>query len=301
MTDAAVIAEGLGLRYAGHRALDGLTVSIPQGSLCALLGRNGAGKTTLLESCVGLRMPDAGRLRVLGREPRDPELRRDVGIMLQDGGIGATVTPRRLLSLLWRLHPQPWPVEDLLTRLDLVRIASREYRRLSGGEQQRLRLAAALIGRPRLLLLDEPAAGMDPPARDELATLLASLRDDGATIVMSTHLVDEAERIADHVVVIDQGRCIAAGPLAELRDPGARLTFRARPGLDVFELSRAAQGRPIREVAPGDYIVQGDVDAAALASIAAWLADVGSELRDVSSSGRGLAELFRDAIAGGEP
>ena len=210
-------------RYGDVVALAGLSWQAAQGAITAVLGRNGAGKTTSVGVCTGRLRPDAGSVTVLGEDPRraDAEWRARVGVMPQMAGSGAAgVYPsarvREVLCLYAAFAARPLPPDALLERLDLTGVAGTPWRRLSGGEQQRVSLALALVGRPELVFLDEPSAGLDLHARLSMWELLEELRASGVTVVLTTHTMEEAERLADHVVVIDQGRAVAAGTVAEL-------------------------------------------------------------------------------------
>jgi ABC-2 type transport system ATP-binding protein len=200
------------------RAVDGLSLAAPAGAITAVLGRNGAGKTTTVEACEGYRRPTAGSLRVLGRDPATDaaDLHARVGVMLQEGGVPGAATWPQALRHAAALYAHPHEPAALADRLELGSLARTPYRRLSGGEQQRVRLALALVGRPELVFLDEPTSGLDPHARRDVWGLLTDLRAAGVTVVLTTHQLDEAERLADHVVIVDGGRAVAAGSPAEL-------------------------------------------------------------------------------------
>ena len=209
--------------YGDTVALAGLSWQAREGAITAVLGRNGAGKTTSVGICTGRLRADPGRASVLGADPReaDQAWRARVGVMPQMAGSGAAgVYPsarvREVLALYAAFAAHPLPVDGLLERLDLTNRANTPWRRLSGGEQQRLSLALALVGRPELVFLDEPSAGLDLHARLSMWELLEELRSSGVTVVLTTHTMEEAERLADHVVVIDQGRTVASGTVAEL-------------------------------------------------------------------------------------
>ncbi|MCV2393357.1 ABC transporter ATP-binding protein [Actinotalea sp. M2MS4P-6] len=212
----SLVASGLVVRYGQHEALAGVDLALEPGRLTALLGPNGAGKTTLVECAVALRRPDAGTLRVLDRSPDDPALRTRVGVMLQDGGLPLAAPAGQVLRHLAALHARPRDLGELTERLGLTRVLRTSVRRLSGGERQRVALAAALVGRPEVLLLDEPTAGLDPQARLAVRELVGELRADGTTILLTTHLTEEAAALADHVVVLDSGLVRAAGSPASL-------------------------------------------------------------------------------------
>jgi ABC-2 type transport system ATP-binding protein len=224
-------------RYGGRAVVDALDLAVPAGRVTALLGPNGAGKSTTIEICCGLRRRDAGEVRVLGLDPaRDAAaLRPRLGVMLQEGGVYSGATARQMLHHVAALHAHPLDPEALLTRLGLGDTGRTTYRRLSGGQKQLLALGLAIIGRPELVFLDEPTAGLDPHARHATWTLIRDLRGAGVTVVLATHLMDEAERLADQVLIIDRGRCVAAGSPAELTGGSRRLE-------DVFfELTTPAQ------------------------------------------------------------
>ncbi len=225
----AITVRGLRKRYGGQTVLDGLDLDVERGSLVALLGPNGAGKTTTVEILEGYRRPDAGEVRVLGLDPQHDgaALRPRVGVMLQQGGITPQGRPGELVRLHARLFADPADPDALLDLLGLTTASTRRYKLLSGGEKQRLALAMALVGRPELLILDEPTAGMDPAAKAMVRELIADLRAAGRTILLTTHELADVERLADHVVVIDRGRVLAAGTPAELV-AGAGLVLRFR-------------------------------------------------------------------------
>ncbi len=229
MTDSgtvepAVDVQDLTMRYGGRTVLDSLSWRVMPGQLVALLGPNGAGKTTTVECCEGLRRPDAGRVRVLGRDPRSatPAQRARVGVMLQDGGLPTGARCGEVVRHLAALHAAPHDPQVLLDLLGLTEHARTLVRRLSGGQRQRLALAVALVGRPEVLFLDEPTAGLDPQARHVVWDLITAARAAGATIVLTTHHLDEAERLADLVVVVDAGRVAAQGSPSQLTQNGSK-------------------------------------------------------------------------------
>ena len=216
MAFPALEVSGLVKRYGGRAVLDGVSLSVQPATVLALLGPNGAGKTTTVEICEGFRRPDEGTVRVLGLDPRDSALRPRVGVMPQAGGAYPGLRCEEMLRLVASYAASPLDVADLLERLALTEVRRTAYRRLSGGQQQRLSLALAIVGRPELVFLDEPTAGLDPHARRATWELVEALRRDGVTIVLTTHLLDEAERLADAVVIIDRGRVVGRGTVAEL-------------------------------------------------------------------------------------
>jgi ABC-2 type transport system ATP-binding protein len=230
--------------YGATRAVDGLTLSAQPAAVTAVLGPNGAGKTTTLEICAGLLPRDGGTVRVLGLDParEAAALRSRLGVMPQASGNGVAgiypaARPREVLTLFAALYRDPLPVEPLLERLGLGRVAATPWRRLSGGEQQRLSLGLAIVGRPELVLLDEPSAGLDLHGRRETWSLVDELRTAGAGVILTTHAMDEAERLADHVVIVDRGRVVASGSPGELTSGGRSLE-------DVFLSVTASGARP---------------------------------------------------------
>ncbi len=296
-THPAVEVEGLVKRYGSKAAVDGLSATVERGAITAVLGPNGAGKTTTVETCEGYRRPDSGSVRVLGLDPwRDARaLRPRVGVMLQSGGVYPGVPAMEMLRHVAALHANPLDVDKLAERLGLASSGRTPFRRLSGGQQQRLSLALAVVGRPELVFLDEPTAGLDPQARHATWDLVQDLRSDGVTVVLTTHFMDEAERLADQVLVIDRGRVVALGSPRELMSSGGSgiLRFRTVEGLDLVALA-AEVPRVTRadEVSPGHYVVQGDVDPRLLADLTAWCA-----ARDVLADGlaighRSLEDVF---------
>jgi ABC-2 type transport system ATP-binding protein len=284
--------------YGERRAVDGLTLRVAQGQICALLGPNGAGKTTTIEICEGFRRADSGTVRVLGLDPvRDSaRLRPQVGVMLQDGVGGYTgARAGELLRLFASYAANPLDCAELLDRVGLSDSASTTVRRLSGGQKQRLSLAMAVVSRPALVFLDEPTTGMDPQARRGTWDLIDKLRTDGVTIVLTTHFLDEAEQLADTVVVIDGGRVVAEGSPADLTRAGAegQIRFSAPAGLPLASLlSSLPLGTHAVEREPGRYLVTGEVDPQLLAALTAWCAAQGVLAQDLAVQRRSLEDVF---------
>ena len=301
MTAPALEVVGLVKRYAGRTVIDGLSLVTQPGTVLALLGPNGAGKSTTVEICEGFRTPDAGTVRVLGLAPRTRSLRSRVGVMPQTGGAYPGLRAGEMLRLVASFAAHPLDPGELLQRLGLDEVAGTSYRRLSGGQQQRLSLALAVVGRPELVFLDEPTAGLDPQARRATWALVEALRSDGVTVVLTTHLLDEAERLADDVVILDHGRVVAAGSVHELTSSGAtgQLRFAAPPRLELAALLRdLPAGCTAVESPAGHYLVEGPpgaaVDPRLLASVTAWCADRGVLARDLQTQTRTLENVFLD-------
>jgi len=296
---AAVEVDSLVKSYGGRAVVDGLSFTVRTGTVLALLGPNGAGKSTTVEICEGFRSPDAGTVRVLGQSPKDASLRPRIGVMPQTGGAYTGLRCGEMLRLVASFAAQPLDPDDLMSRLGLTDVAGTGFRRLSGGQQQRLSLALAVVGRPELVFLDEPTAGLDPQARHATWALVEALRGDGVTVVLTTHLLDEAERLADDVVIVDAGRVVAAGSVTELTrsTTAGQLRFRSTPGLDLDQLLLALpEGCAAKESPAGDYLVEGPhgapIDPQVLATVTAWCAGAGAMARDLRVETRTLEDVF---------
>jgi ABC-2 type transport system ATP-binding protein len=305
VSSPAVEIRDLVKSYGGNTAVAGVSLTVERGQLLALLGTNGAGKTTTIEICEGFRRQDTGIVRVLGLDPLHDAtaLRPRVGVMLQDGVGGYTGAQAiELLRLFASYAAHPLDPADLLERVGLTEVAATPVKRLSGGQQQRLSLAMALIGRPELLFLDEPTTGMDPHARRATWELVGQLRADGVSVVLTTHYLDEAESLADNVVVLHAGQVVAEGSPAELTKAGSagQVRFAAGAGLDIVNLQAALPlGSTVAEDRPGSYVVTSEITPDLLAAITAWCA-----ARDVLADGltverRSLEDVFLSLTASG--
>lgn len=257
------------------RVLDGVSLRAYAGHVTALLGANGAGKTTTIECALGLQRRDGGTISLLGEDPDRPSanLRGRVGVMLQDGGLPPSARPLELLRHLAGMYRSPRPIKELVQRLGIDTFAKTTVRRLSGGQRQRLALAAALIGNPEVLFLDEPSAGMDPQSRAIVFDLIGELRADGIAIVLTTHLLDDAQRLADYVYIVDAGRTVLHGTVPELisshqtsAGSGRVLTFEAPQDQKFADAVRSELS--IVETRPGSYTVTGPVTAGDIAALA---------------------------------
>ena len=307
----AVRASDLRKSYGARQILGGVSFEVRRGELFSLLGPNGAGKTTTVEILEGYRRADAGSVRVLGLDPAKDgnALRPRIGLMLQEGGIDNRSTPREVLRLYAKFYRDPENPDDLLEAVDLARAATTRYRRLSGGEKQRLSLALALLGRPELLVLDEPTAGMDPAAKQATRERIAGLRAAGTTIVLTTHELGDVERLADHVAVLDRGRIVADGTPAELTGAGApRLRFRLSAALaagDGAALVGAVTGghvsgaRVIDAGAGHHYELDGLAaapDPAMVARLATWCAEHGLLITELRLGSASLEERYLELV-----
>jgi len=308
----AIAVRGVRKAYGGRPVLAGVTFSVARGELFALLGPNGAGKTTTVELLEGYRQADDGDVRVLGLDPsRDGRtLRPRLGLMLQDGGIDPRTSPRELLRLYARFHARPVSPDALLDLVGLRTVATTRYRRLSGGERQRVALALALVGRPEVLILDEPTAGMDPAAKASTRELIDGLRRAGTTILLTTHDLADVERLATRVALLDRGRIVALGTPAELT-AGALPRLRFRVAVPFAEPERVALEARLREAAgsagaagtlteeggSGRYVLDGIAPAPELvATLAAFCATRETLLLDLRAAGASLEERYLELI-----
>ena len=308
--EPAIVVDGLTKRYGDRAVLDGVSIAVARGELVALLGPNGAGKTTTVEIVEGYRRADRGTVRVLGRDPANggPALRARVGLMLQGGGIDPRAQPRETLVQYGRFHADPRPADELLDLVGLSAVARTRFRRLSGGERQRLGLALALVGRPEVVILDEPTAGMDPEARAATRAIVADLRAAGVAILLTSHDLGDVERMADRVAILSGGRIVASGTPAELAAGSRpRLRFRLDLALDAeggLGLERAvATARPgavlVGEPDAGWYRVDGAApDPAVIAAVAAWCAGAGRLIVELRAAGATLEEAYLELVGG---
>ena len=216
MPEASLIVDDVALSFGSRRVLDGLTLHAPPGAVTALLGPNGAGKTTTIRCATGLLVPDSGSLRVLGHPPGSPDAAARVGLMPQSTGAWSGIRPDELLRYLASLYAHPHRPADLIAELGIGPFSGTPYRRLSGGQQQLVNLAGALVGRPELVFLDEPTAGLDPHVRRHTWSVIRRLADAGVAVLLTTHAMDEAEALADRVWLMDAGRIVLQGTVAEL-------------------------------------------------------------------------------------
>ncbi|MFE0747878.1 ABC transporter ATP-binding protein [Gordonia sp. NPDC058843] len=295
----AVEVRGLVKRFGDRTAVDRLDLTLERGEILALLGPNGAGKTTTVEICEGFTAPDAGSVRVLGLDPiaDNDALRRRIGVMLQGGGAYPGARAEEMLRLVAAYSADPIDPEFLLDALGLTEVRRTSYRRLSGGQQQRLALACAVVSRPELVFLDEPTAGLDAHARLVVWELIDRLRADGASVLLTTHLMDEAEELADHVAIIDHGRVVADGTPADLTSTGAEneLRFTAPRGLDLSMLVLALpEDYHCTEATPGSYLVIGPMTPQVLATVTAWCAKINVLATDLRVETRSLEDVFLD-------
>ena len=279
--------RGASKRYGGLTALDGIDLELRGGQVLALLGANGAGKTTAISLLLGLAEPDAGEARLSGRDPRELAARQGVGVMLQSGAIADTLAVGELLDLARSYYPDPRSVADCVALAGLDGLLKRRYGRLSGGQQRRVQFALAVCGRPRVLFLDEPTTGLDIEARQGLWRGVRELVAEGASVLLTTHYLEEAEALADRVVVLASGRVVAEGSLDEVRARVDQRRIRCASAVDTAEVARWPGVRSATREGERIEVVTGAAEDVLRRLLAA---DAG--LSDIDVRRAGLAEAF---------
>src|SRR4051794_8171516 len=286
--EPAVQVRGLRKSYGELEALRGVDLTVRRGEVLALLGPNGAGKTTLVEILEGHRMADAGEVSVLGHDParRERGFRERIGIVLQQGGLDATITVREAVELYSAAYPRPRPADEVIELVGLSAKADDRAKTLSGGQRRRLDLALGIAGDPELIFLDEPTTGFDPAARRQSWELISGLRRLGKSILLTTHYMDEAQQLADRVVVIARGRIIAEGTPDTLgRDQATIVAFRLPEGADA-PLPAGA------EIDRGHVRLRTATPTRDLAPLLAWAADRGLELEGLTVTRPTLEDVY---------
>ena len=283
--------------YGSVRAVRDIDLAVAPGETVALLGPNGAGKTTTIDMVLGLRRPDSGTVAVFGTSPTEAVRSGWVGGMLQDGSPPDDLRVRELVTLVASYYPHPLPVEEVLRQTGTADIAGRWASKLSGGQAQRVRFAAALVGDPDLLVLDEPTAGIDVEGRREFWQALRAVAERGKTIVFATHYLEEADANADRIVLLARGRIVADGPATEIKAKVGSRSIRATlPGVDLAEL-RALPG-VLNAERHGEAITLScsDTDAALGALLSSF-----PGTRDVEVRGASLEEAFLELTVDDDP
>jgi ABC-2 type transport system ATP-binding protein len=292
---AAVEVQNLVMRYGDVTAVDGIWFTAEAGQVTAVLGPNGAGKTSTIEALEGFRRPNSGVVRVAGLDPitQHNKLVNHIGVMLQEGGVYPSMRAGEAAELFCAYHGNVNEPTELIARVGLGDRATRTWKQMSGGEQQRLKLALALAGKPDVIFLDEPTAGVDAEGRIVIRDVIRTLAAKGVAVVLTTHELGEAERLADHIVILDRGRLVAAGTLANLRGQGKReeIRFAAAAGLDVASLGahlRATASEPT----PGEYVVNAAPSPDNVARLTGWLAERNLPLADLRAGRQSLEDVF---------
>mgnify|MGYP006282609869 CR=1 FL=1 len=301
---AVIETSGLARRYGEVTALDGIDLTVDSGSVVGLLGPNGAGKTTLVEILEGLREPSEGRVSVFGSDPRDAgsSLRERIGVQLQRTSFPDTLSVTEILELFRSFYRDPVPVDELLDTVQLREKARARPGELSGGQRQRLALATALVGRPELLILDEPTAGLDPGARRSLHELIRGLQGDGRTILLTTHYTEEAEKLCDRILVLSEGELVADGSPLELVKAArgeSRIWVEVEGELDPSPLVEAGAREDGREGAYRCFRTR--EPARAIEVLGTMLRDQDLDLEDLRVKRPTLEDVYLELVEGGEP
>ena len=292
----AVDINHLVVEFADLRAVDDVSLCVGYGEVVTLLGPNGAGKTTLVETLLGFRPPTSGTVRLHGLNPlRDHhEVAVRTGALLQRGGVWFPMTPRQVLELTATYYDVARDPDELLALLDLEGAASTPWRRLSGGEQQRTLLALALLGRPRVLVLDEPTTAVDPEGRQVIRALIDAERERGCALLITTHELDEAERMADRLVIMHRGHVVAHGRLDELAGRPEMIVEVSVP----VEPAALARALGCSVTLDGALRLRCDVESSSerIAALGDYLTSVGAELRSLRTRAS-LEERYLELIA----
>ncbi|MGZ3639380.1 MAG: ABC transporter ATP-binding protein [Ktedonobacterales bacterium] len=296
--EAAIVVEHMTKTYGERVAVDDLSFEVRPGEIFALLGPNGAGKTTTIEILEGYRDADRGAVRVLGLDPRrDAQaLKPQIGVMLQQDGIYPSLRAAEVLRLFAEFFADPENPDELMQIVGLTDSANTRVRQLSGGQKRRLALALALVGKPRLLFLDEPTTAMDPQARRATWDIILDAKERGTTVLLTTHFMDEAERLADRIAIMDGGELIALDTPAGLTRSQSTTTtdvyFSATPGLDVAALGKLKAARAAREDGAGKYAIETGDARALLVELTTWLRDKGADVTELRVGRSSLEDVF---------
>ena len=300
---SAVAVENLTIRYGDFVAVDGVSFQAEFGEVTAILGPNGAGKTSTIETCEGYRAPTSGSVQVLEKNPftQRTSLHSEVGVMLQEGGVYPSARVLETITQYCALYNRGVDPATLLVAVDLESKASSTWRRLSGGEKQRMLLALALAARPRIAFLDEPTSGVDINGRDAIRHIINDLATNGTAVILATHELDEAERLAQRVVLFDRGKIVANAPLTTLRSARHELRFSSSPTLNVQELS--AHIGLVVTLEQEQYVVRFDSADTSFSSelvqrVTAWLTANNLPLNNLSIGAQRLEDIFRNLTGG---
>ena len=280
---------GVKKRYGETQALDGLDREVRPGELLAVLGPNGAGKTTAIALLLGLQRPDAGKALLFGRSPMDLAARRGVGVMMQEVALPDALKVRELIAMTSAYYPEPWPTAQTVALAGIEKIADRPYAKLSGGQKRQAQFALAICGRPRLLFLDEPTTGLDVAARETMWATLRSLVAGGTSIVLTTHYIEEAEALADRVVVMAKGRRVAGGSVEEIRAIVIRKRVDCTTALDVAAIGAWPEVTDVVRQGPLTSITTASAE-----SVVRRLLAADPDLADLEVRRAGLSEAFAE-------
>ena len=289
-----VVVENLTVRYGSTVAVEGASFVAPVGEVTAVLGPNGAGKTSTIEVCEGFRRADSGHVAVLGLDPvaGRRELVARMGVMLQSGGVYPSARVRDVIAHHCTLHDRGMNADELVEQVGLAHRAGATWRRLSGGEQQRVSLALALAARPEVAFLDEPTSGVDVDGRDLIRSIVRRLADDGCTVVLASHELAEAEKVSDNAVMFRSGHVVAHGPVHSLLLQRASVRFVSAPGLDTVALS-AHLGHGVNPRGNGAYEIDAPGTPHMVSSLTAWLMERSHPLDGLDAGRENLEDAYR--------
>lgn len=297
-TSVGLSVSQLVIKYGNVTAVDHVSFTAQPGRVTVILGPNGAGKTSTIEACEGFLAPTAGSVQVLGLNPflQRKQLNRLMGIMLQDGGIYPSARVGELVQQYCALYGNGVDANALIARVGLQDVATTTYRRLSGGEKQRLSLALALAALPKIIFLDEPTSGIDVNGRDLVRSIIRELRDSGCCVIVATHELDEAERIADDVLVFHRGNVVASGTLHELRSGREEIRFRSHSLIDVHSLSTTL-GYTVEQTRQSEFTVAGTSDSRVIVQLTDWAKANNVDIGDIGAGSQRLDDVFRRLTA----
>ena len=295
----SVVVENLTVQYGSLTAVDNVSFTAPTGAVTVILGPNGAGKTSTIEVCEGFRTAASGSVRVLGLNPTSDHaaLTQRMGVMLQGGGVYPSVRVRDVVSHFCALYGKKVNATELLERVGLTDRATSTWRRLSGGEQQRVSLALALAAKPEVAFLDEPTSGVDIDGRDVIRDIIADMANNGTTVVLASHDMAEAEKVATHAVLFNAGSVVASGELVALLGVRKRLRFTSVEGIDLVQLGGAA-GSPAHHIGSGVYEIAAESSPRLIGRITQWLAEQQLPLHGIDMGQESLEDAYRRLTRG---
>lgn len=295
----SVVVENLTVQYGSLTAVNNVSFTAPTGAVTVILGPNGAGKTSTIEVCEGFRTAASGSVRVLGLNPTSDHaaLTQRMGVMLQGGGVYPSVRVRDVVSHFCALYGKKVNASELLERVGLTDRATSTWRRLSGGEQQRVSLALALAAKPEVAFLDEPTSGVDIDGRDVIRDIIADMAKNGTTVVLASHDMAEAEKVATHAVLFNAGSVVASGELTTLLGVRKRLRFTSVEGIDLVQLGGAA-GSPAHHIGNGVYEIAAESSPRLIGRITQWLAEQQLPLHGIDMGQESLEDAYRRLTRG---
>ncbi len=292
---STIEVNDLYIAYGEKIAVAGISFKADFGEVLTLLGPNGAGKTSTVEAIEGYRKPSRGEIRVLGLNPHKElsKLAPSIGVMLQNGGVYPRMTPLQALRLFHGYYKKPLDIDYLIELTNLKGTLKTPYRRLSGGEKQRLSLALAIIGRPKVVFLDEPTAGIDPEGRLAVREVIRSLKSQGVCVLLTTHDLEEAERLSDRIIILDNGKIVAEGTPEQLMtaSSGDFIRFSAPSNLDLSELA-AELNTAVTEERAGEYVVSTKATPEGVAKLTSFLASKNIAVGDIRAAKSSLEDVF---------